>query len=58
MTAPLEVLKVSHTCKVCGETKPAGDMLTRKGKTCATCKACYAAAIAAGRNKSPGGVAR
>lgn len=40
---------MSHVCKKCGETKAAGDMLTRKGVVSKTCVACYAAAIAAGR---------
>ena len=41
---------MSHICKKCGETKAAGDMLTRKGVVFKTCMACYAAALSAGHS--------
>jgi hypothetical protein len=40
---------MTHMCKKCGQAKAAADMFTRQGKILATCKACYAAAVAAGR---------
>ena len=43
-----------HTCKRCGETKAADDMITRQGKPASLCRECFGASFRKGGSKKAG----